>query len=268
VSQVAKDAGMKVVLSADGGDELFGGYARYEQFLGRWNQAQRLGSVGRVGAKHALRAFGAVSSPTKAESFERYADLLSHDSFIDFYQNMFANASTREIGSVFADYRRPAAAASSGVLLNQMMEWDFRNYLVDDILTKVDRATMYNSIEGREPFLDHRLIEFAAQLPVSYKIRGSETKYLLKKLLARYLPEHLYRLPKRGFAIPFSSWMSGSYMEEVLAVLDRMDGTIFNTREVRRLSERHRKGQAVNYNMLWLLFSFQTWYEKWTADAR
>jgi asparagine synthase (glutamine-hydrolysing) len=267
VSQIAKNAGMKVVLSADGGDELFGGYTRYTEFLGRWRQSEKLGRLGRASARLGLRGAAALSSPRRAEQMGRYADLLEHDDFIRFYENMFANSSNREFQALFPEFAaQRGAGGGSGALLNQMLDWDFRRYMADDILTKVDRATMFNSIEGREPFLDQHLVEFAAQLPMKFKVRGGETKYLLKRLLGRYLPEHLYRLPKRGFAIPFGDWVRNAYQEQFLVVLERADNGIFNTAKVRQLLDRYRRGQPVNYANLWLLFSFQTWYEKWLGD--
>jgi asparagine synthase (glutamine-hydrolysing) len=266
VSQVAKEAGMKVVLSADGGDELFGGYTRYTEFLRRWHQIGKLGSLGRASARTMLRAVRGLVPPVRAEQYSRYADLLSHRDFINFYLNIFHNSSHEQVQALFSSYRPQARDGSSGDLLNQMLEWDFRHYMVDDILTKVDRATMFNSIEGREPFLDQRLVEFAAQLPASFKIRGTETKYLLKRLLARYLPEPLYRLPKRGFAAPFSSWMRDSYQADFLAVLERSESGIFNRGNVRSLIDRYRTGQPVNYGTLWLLFSFETWHAQWISD--
>src|SRR4029078_7310283 len=101
---------------------------------------------------------------------------------------------------------------------NQMMEWDFEHYLPDNNLVKVDRATMYNSIEGREPFLDHRLVEFAAKLPLDYKVRGNTTKYLLKCLLGRYLPKELFDLPKRGFSVPLQQWSRSNYEKEIRSI--------------------------------------------------
>jgi asparagine synthase (glutamine-hydrolysing) len=138
--------------------------------------------------------------------------------------------------------------------------------MTDDILVKVDRATMYHSIEGREPFLDQRLVEFAAQLPVSFKIRDGETKYLLKKLLGRYLPEALFKLPKRGFAAPLNDWIRDYYNDRFVEVLEGSSSPVFDHRQVRALLDRYRSGGPVSYTLLWYLFSFQTWYDRWMAD--
>jgi asparagine synthase (glutamine-hydrolysing) len=134
--------------------------------------------------------------------------------------------------------------------------------MVDDILVKVDRATMYHSIEGREPLLDHRLVEFAAQLPSQWKLRNGETKYILKKLLARYLPEPLFRLPKRGFSAPLSQWIERHYRDRFVQVLQ--DGNdLFNRKQLGDMLDRYRQGKPVNYTLLWYLFSFQCWHNHW-----
>jgi asparagine synthase (glutamine-hydrolysing) len=153
-----------------------------------------------------------------------------------------------------------------GELLNQMGEWDFKRYMVDDVLVKVDRATMYHSLEGREPLLDHRIVEFAAQLPVRFKIGGGgETKLILKRLLGRYLPRELYDLPKRGFAAPLGQWIRDFYQAHFLETLGGASG-VFDRRELDALLDRYRRGKPVNYSLLWYLFSFQLWYNHWTAD--
>lgn len=267
VSETAKAGGMKVVLSGDGGDELFGGYGRYVEFLQRWRQSRSWGRAGRRGARMGLSAAAAISGGPRAGRLGRYADLLRHDDFIAFYQNMMFNASRRELGELIPTFRDPPAASAKGNPLDLMSEWDFRNYLPDDNLVKVDRATMFHSIEGREPFLDQRLIEFAARLPGKFKVRGSETKYLLKRLLARYLPHELCHLPKRGFAVPVREWIRDYYQREFLETLDQLSPDIFERRAVTGLLDRYRRGQPVNYTTLWQLFSFQSWHEHWTAAA-
>ncbi len=102
-----------------------------------------------------------------------------------------------------------------------MMLWDMKYYLPEDILTKVDRATMFNGLEGRDPFLDHRIVEFALALPLEYKYRSGETKYLLKRILKRYLPEKLFARPKQGFAVPVHSWLRDDLMGMVRNISTR-----------------------------------------------
>lgn len=264
VSGIAKEAGVKVVLSADAGDELFGGYERYTQYIDRWNQLQKLGSLGKVASHQVLKLLSKVSPGAYADKMGRFSEILGKNGFIDFYQTIIRYSSSSELKSVFPSFREINSMELEGHVLNQMCEWDFKRYMVDDILSKVDRATMYHSIEGREPFLDHRLVEFAAQLPVDYKIRNGQTKYLLKKLLGRYLPHELYNLPKRGFGAPLQLWIKEHYHDQFNEVLGNTNG-LFDKKEINGLLKNYNEGKNINYILLWYLFSFQLWYQKWST---
>ncbi|RYZ28633.1 MAG: asparagine synthase (glutamine-hydrolyzing) [Chitinophagaceae bacterium] len=265
VSGLAKQAGVKVVLSADAGDELFGGYERYTQYIERWGQLQKLGSVGKATANQVVRLASKISPGRYADKLGRFSDVLSKEGFINFYQTIIRQSSAEELKAVFPSFKEMSSMKLEGNILNQMCEWDFKRYMVDDILSKVDRATMYHSIEGREPFLDHRLVEFAAQLPVEYKIKNGQTKYLLKKLLGRYLPHELYNLPKRGFGAPLQLWIKQHYHDQFNEVLGNTNG-IFDKKEMTQLLQDYNQGKEVNYILLWYLFSFQLWYQKWTRE--
>jgi asparagine synthase (glutamine-hydrolysing) len=263
VSELAKAHGVKVVLSADAGDELFGGYGRYPEFYQRWSQLQRLGKAGRALGRGLLKVGAALSGAERAERFGRVADLLVEQPFIHFMQRRIRCAGQDDYRAIFPLFQDGlTGGVNDNELLDQMCEWDFKRYMVDDILVKVDRATMYHSIEGREPLLDHRLVEFAAQLPSQWKLRNGETKYILKKLLARYLPEPLFRLPKRGFSAPLSQWIERHYRDRFVQVLQ--DGNdLFNRKQLGDMLDRYRQGKPVNYTLLWYLFSFQCWHNHW-----
>lgn len=213
-----------------------------------------------------MRLLAPVGGDAHRRRLGRYAELLEDQPFLRFSQNMLRPAGSSEYRRLVPAFSDRFTDEGAGELLNQMSEWDFKRYMVDDILVKVDRATMYHSIEGREPFLDHHLVEFAAQLPVRYKIRDGETKYLLKKLLGRYLPEKLFRLPKRGFAAPLNLWVRDFYQDRFVEVLEGATTTHFDRGELQRLLGRYRQGKPVNYTLLWYMFSFQSWYERWQAD--
>jgi asparagine synthase (glutamine-hydrolysing) len=267
VSGLAKENGMKVVLSADAGDELFGGYRRYVEFMRRWQQVASAPAAARAIGRQGFRALARIGGAANQGRFGRYAELMDEQPFIRFSQTMLRQTATteyRRLIPAFSD-RFSDDGGGAGELLNQLCEWDFKRYMVDDNLVKVDRATMYHSIEGREPFLDHRLVEFAAQLPTCWKIRDGETKYLLKRLLGRYLPEPLFRLPKRGFAAPLDRWVKQFYQERFLQVLERGSDSFFDRGEVGRLLDRYRSSKPVNYWVLWYMFSFQSWYDRWMA---
>lgn len=265
VSELAASNGVKVVLSADGGDELFGGYVRYTEYLRRWSQLQKLpGGVKTLGEK-VLTAAGSFAGELKEHRYSRFHDILSKQDFVHFYQTIIRSSAVKELKKVFPGYREPLSAIQEGAPLNQMCEWDFKHYMADDILQKVDRATMYHSIEGREPFLDHRLVEFAAQLPLKYKIRDGETKYILKKLLSRYLPKELFDLPKRGFGAPLQLWIKEHYKDKFEEVLENPH-PLLSREAISRLLKKHKAGENNNYVLLWYLFSFQVWYNNWIKN--
>jgi asparagine synthase (glutamine-hydrolysing) len=139
-------------------------------------------------------------------------------------------------------------------------------YLQDDILTKVDRATMSVSLEGREPLLDHRLIEYAAQLPLEYKYDGSITKKILKDIVYQYVPKEMLDRPKKGFTLPIYTWLRkdlqfllGDYFNE--AFLKSQD--MFNTVEVLRIISLFKQNKFHYQPLVWKLLMFQMWYKKW-----
>lgn len=262
VSELAAANGVKVVLSADAGDELFGGYVRYTEYLQRWAQLQKIPAGVKQVGQGVLAAAGSLAGERRQHRFSRFNDILERRQFVHFYQTIIRSSAIKELRKVFPQYNEQLSVPMTAEWLNQMCEWDFKHYMVDDILMKVDRATMYHSIEGREPFLDHRLVEFAAQLPLHYKIRNGETKYILKKLLNRYLPRELYDLPKRGFGAPLQLWIKDHFKEAFAAVLSEPH-PLLDKAEIAKLLQRHKRGEENNYILLWYLFSFQTWYNYW-----
>lgn len=152
--------------------------------------------------------------------------------------------------------------------LNQMLAIDYKTYLVDDVLTKVDKATMSTSLEGREPLLDYRIIEFTAQLPSHLKYNKGEKKWLLKQIAHRYLPIEVMDRPKKGFGVPLTEWFREELKEYFLIYLnkERLDREgVFNTGEVIRLRDQYLNGSKENVKRLWFILIFEMWYEKWMA---
>ncbi len=141
-------------------------------------------------------------------------------------------------------------------------------YLHDDILVKIDRASMANSLEVRSPFLDHTLVEFICRLPSRLKLHRLTTKYLLKKAVTGLLPPALVRRPKKGFGMPVGRWINGPLGPMIDAALAperlRREG-LFDPGFVATLLAEHRAGVRDNRKLLWTLFAFQTWRERWAA---
>ena len=144
--------------------------------------------------------------------------------------------------------------------LDKMLAVDYKTYMVDDILHKVDRATMSVSLEGREPLLDYRIIEFISRLPVDLKIKNGDKKWLLKEITHKYLPKDIMNRPKMGFGIPVDEWLKNElkdYVEEYFSM-----ESILDKGELLRIKNLFFQGK-VNFRMVWNLLMFQMWYKKW-----
>lgn len=266
VSEIAKNSGVKVVLSADAGDELFGGYTRYTDYYRRWKQLNQFGTIGKSIGKNIFSLLSNFGTGNQSQKLKRFNDIIGSENFIDFYQYIIRSSSVNEMTKIIPQYRNPLISFNKkNNIGSQMMEWDFKRYMVDDILVKVDRATMYHSIEGREPFLDHRLIEFASQLPIKFKIKDGEKKYILKKLLSRYIPDELFKLPKRGFSAPILLWMKQHYKSEIEFMLNNnlFDNNYLDKNYTSKLLSDFISGKSVNSVIIWYIYSFQKWYNKW-----
>jgi asparagine synthase (glutamine-hydrolysing) len=173
------------------------------------------------------------------------------------------------------EYEKLATAYTSKELqddfsspLSFMMAVDYQTYLVDDILQKVDRASMTVSLEGREPYLDHRLIEWAAQLPNKYKYNNGEKKYILKEILHKYIPKEMMDRPKMGFAIPIASWLQNDlkhlvdhYINEDLISKQQL----FDWAIVGDIKKQFLSGKKEYDAKMWYFLTFQMWYEKWMS---
>ena len=140
-------------------------------------------------------------------------------------------------------------------------------YMAEDILTKVDRASMAVSLEVRAPFLDHRVAEFAASLPIGYKLNGSNGKHILKKAVEKLLPKSIIKRPKKGFGIPLSYWLRNDLKplcDELLSETSLSKHRFFNYTFVKELKENHYSKKANNRKLLWNLMIFQMWYNKYS----
>ena len=274
-----------VSLSGDGGDELFGGYDRYLLTSQLWRKMAAVPKPLRALAACAMTAlppsawtaFGdAVGRVPGAARFERLGDkvhkgapLLRSDSVADLYGGMLSL--WREPERVVIGASEPtsdeitAGSRLEGVDgIERMMALDMLNYLPDDILVKVDRAAMAVSLETRVPLLDHHVVEFAWSLPLRLKVRGGETKWILRQLLHRYVPQALVERPKMGFGVPVGEWLRGPLRDWAEALLDerrlRSEG-IFRADPIRRMWETHLKGAMNEQYRLWSVLMFQSWLE-------
>jgi asparagine synthase (glutamine-hydrolysing) len=277
IARLAKDQGMKVVLSADGGDELFGGYTHYQSAMKLFGRFMALPVAVRraISASTRLMIPGGLRDKILPLNFEHktyaFEELLNSDNPVAFFEAFIANQSMEEVGRMV----KSGGAMSIGQPdarqnpLESMMDWDLRYYLPDDLLVKVDRATMHHSIECREPFLDHRLIEFALRIPTDLKVKGNEGKYLLRKLLSRHVPAELFNRRKQGFSIPVFEWFSKELDDLFGIYLSKSrikDVPFLDADEVEKEYKKYLyyKGRGKQYNVekMWRILSFMMWWEK------
>jgi asparagine synthase (glutamine-hydrolysing) len=261
VSRVAAES-VKVVLSADGGDELFSGYNGYTHVLRRWRQLASLPGWLRSAAAAALR-------PLPLERAARIRERLRARTLGGLYDLGLAIWQRDELARLLggeAHARRASCDLYPGLDGEKLCLWDLHYYLPGDILAKVDRATMAASIEGREPLLDHRLVEFAFSLPFRLRRGAGGPKHLLRKVLHRYVPRELVERPKQGFAIPVRAWLAGDLRERLehhLASSTLAAQGLFEPAAVRRLRRAFDAGDRLAEQKLWLLFAFQMWHARW-----
>lgn len=269
VSQLAKTH-ITVALSGDGGDELMGGYNRYSWALKLAKIQTYTPSALSLMAGHMIEAMpapwlhhltGFVPQMNKVTDrglkAHKFAHMLKAKDFQSLYQQLVSQWAQPQdalsSADVFADRSANLSSLSLGPV-DYMMAQDSLTYLPDDILVKVDRAAMANSLEGRIPFLDHRLIELSWHMPLSIKIREGKGKWLLRSLLYDYVPKQLVDRPKAGFAVPLAKWLRGDLREWAESLLDEqaLNATgLFDTKKLRAVWQAHLSGQHDYQYQLW-----------------
>lgn len=279
VSKMARQH-VTVALSADGGDETFAGYNRYD-FLSRYQKKlNTLPGFVRKGTAGLMDKIPSEKIPYLREKYNfhnRYEKLKSvlrdpsPESIMISVSQQYTDKQLQKI--LLQNTPFSAEAYTSKELkkdqfspLQYMMAIDYQTYLVDDILQKVDRASMTVSLEGREPLLDHRIIEFAAQLPDDFKYRNGEKKFILKEIVHQYVPKEMMDRPKMGFAIPIANWLQNelkNHVEEYIREQKIKEQGIFNWSALRDLKERFFSGKKELDSKLWYVLMFQMWYERW-----
>ena len=256
-----------VSLSGDGGDELFGGYARYANTATLWNSLRRVPRFARGLVANGLGALPGGDS-SRVTRFARYLGARDADDCYAAQTDLWPRSGAPVPGAT-----APARAASlpGADLYARMMFADSMTYLPDDILAKVDRAAMAVSLETRVPMLDPRVIEFAWRLPLSLKVRDGEGKWLLKRVLARYVPDAIMRRPKMGFGVPVGAWLRGplrDWAETLLSDARLRSEGFFDAARVRALWARHLAGETDAADTLWPVLMLGDWLAARLPAAR
>lgn len=274
-----------VSLSGDGGDELFAGYNRYKMAALFWRGLSVLPRPVRKAGAAAITSISAeqwsrwlaflpdnVRLPHIGDKLHKLAAVLKNveDSsalyrrIVSFWEPAELMPGTNEPRGILWEN---AVADEFPNMVDRMQFLDLVTYLPDDILTKVDRASMAVGLEARVPLLDHRVIEFAWQLPREVKIRRGDSKWLLKQVLYRHVPPALVNRPKMGFGIPLGEWLRGPLRDWAEALLDERslrEAGLLDAKRVRRYWTEHLQGKHEWQHLLWMVLMLQAWRERWS----
>lgn len=275
-----------VILSGDGGDELFAGYTfyrgmlfaqQYRRYLPYW--------LGRTGLPGAFQLASRLLPGSIRYKSQRIAKVL-RDSALPLEQAYREKSSIWQagelhelispdlisqqeyLGSQFLPIELMQILRSDRELVGRLSEIDIQSYMLDDILVKVDRMSMAHSLEVRSPLLDHNVVELAARMPTSMKIRNRQGKHILRELVGPKLPPAVVRKGKQGFSVPLRDWFRGqlaSFVEETLGPHGSLPTEIFNQAKVQQTLREHREGRADNARKIWLLLTFAAWHQQYQS---
>ena len=279
VSKIARQK-VTVALSADAGDEIFAGYNRYDYLMKYGERIKRIPGFMRKSAAALMDIIPADAIPYFNKKYlfhsryEKVKSLFKNPTEQNILMSLTSQMNAADLAGLFktAIKQIPTAFDSTELkeenfsTLSYMMAIDYQTYLLDDILQKVDRAGMSVSLEGREPFLDHRIIEWAAKLPMEYKYNNGIKKFIIKEIVHKYIPKKMMDRPKMGFGIPIADWLQNDLKPFVNKYLDENfieKQNIFNNSEIQRIRKSFYQGKSERAEKIWYLLMFQMWYDKW-----
>ena len=283
VAKLAREQ-VTVSLSADGGDELFGGYTKYEFTKKYHNSIGRLPNLFKKGTAKLVNGI----SPSFVETygsqlpllrnykdlelkFSKFQNALNASDIVDFFNVSSSYLSPQQLKkfhpALESRFKKNGLDVNPDRIYSLLGMIDIKTFLEGDIMTKVDRATMQVALEGREPFLDHHIIEFSQSIPDSLKLRDGKAKYILRTILYKHVPKELIERPKMGFSIPIEEWLH-SILAERIAVI-KEDALFFEVFQLNAATIEETidtflsKKQYVNPHFIWFVFILHQWYERW-----
>lgn len=274
VSEMARKD-VTVALSADGGDEIFAGYSKHETIIKFYNQYKNYPKLLKKASGLLLDTYADMaSSYSLGRRLKKRSSILKANNIIELFKSTsqhykqdeikkLLRSSTIEYETAFDDGEKLSTVNDE---LNKVLAVDYKTYMSDNILTKVDRATMSVGLEGREPLLDHNIIEFIAQIDSKIKYKNNEKKYILKEITHKYLPKKMMDRPKKGFSVPLFTWFKDDLKEYILHYINRErldDEGIFNTEVILHKRDLYFEGKLEDINELWYILVFEMWYERW-----
>jgi asparagine synthase (glutamine-hydrolysing) len=273
VSKVARNY-VTVALSADGGDEQFAGYPRYIKALNYYNKFSKLSGFSKKALASIASLLPEQSNVLKFDNKNKLIEVLKSENYIWNYA-LTSHALTfqqakslinHNITLLDNNYNQNNFSASTH-FLTQVLATDYKTYLTDDILTKVDRATMAVSLEGREPLLDHRIAELVFKLPNDYKFYNGIQKRILKDIVHKYIPKEIMERPKMGFGVPITDWLKTDLKDLLLDVLNtdkiKLQGVLNAAKVEQAVNSFLRNEKNIDNQRIWFLLMYQMWYDRW-----
>jgi len=285
VSKLARDQ-VTVALSADGGDELFFGYSKYFalkkmiELKSSTIKYQLFKTSINLLNERSVNFLNNLLPKSKRQTnivakYQKFKNMLNAKT----REEMFINASSK-VASDFLDkilkdgnfksFHKTAFRDFNKLdrvdKIDQMMAIDYKTFMVDDVLCKVDRASMAFSLEGREPLLDHRLAEYMARVPADLKYKQHKGKYLLREILKKYVPTEITDKPKAGFTVPLKSWLQNELKDKTLEALESAilrEDKIFKEEELKKVIKNFKKGKIENPMFIWMVLMYVKWRQEW-----
>ncbi len=273
VSKMARSF-VTVVLSGDGGDELFAGYTRYVTDKKR----SGLGKLPRTFRQNLLKPLSeALPHGAKGKNFlyntsldaiDRYIDSISYFGKLkksELYSKVLRENLNGNFGKAEKIYREIADRVGSKNPTDKLLYLDSKTYLPADILTKVDRMTMANSLEARVPLLDHELIEFVQTIPAQLKLKGTSTKYIFKKAMEGIVPNEILYREKQGFGVPINEWINSQLKDRIHGILGEkrtLERGYFEPKYVKTLLDEHAENRRDHSHSLWILWMLELWHRQ------